>query len=69
MGLALNNNFVYWIDRNLNTIFRASKYPGNTTQAERFKTNMENLRDIAIFDSTNQPSKVSTFSKLRSLYR
>lgn len=60
MGLALNNNFVYWIDRNLNTIFRASKYPGNTTQAERFKTNMENLRDIAIFDSTNQPSKADT---------
>lgn len=58
MGLALNGNSLYWIDRNLATIFKASKYPGNTTQPERFKTNMPNLRDIAIFDISNQPSKV-----------
>nr|XP_045622888.1 low-density lipoprotein receptor-related protein 2-like isoform X5 [Procambarus clarkii] len=60
MGLALYNNHVYWIDRNLGTIFRASKYPGNTTQPERFKTNMDSLRDIAIFDVSNQPSKADT---------
>ncbi|CAL4174127.1 unnamed protein product, partial [Meganyctiphanes norvegica] len=60
MGLALNNNLLYWIDRNLNTIFRASKYPGNTTAPERFKTDMRSLRDIAIFDVANQPAKVIT---------
>ncbi|XP_064102114.1 low-density lipoprotein receptor-related protein 2-like [Macrobrachium nipponense] len=60
LGLALSNENIYWIDRNLATIFRASKYPGNTTQPEIFKTNMENLRDIAIFDISNQPSKVDT---------
>lgn len=58
MGLALNGNSLYWIDRNLATIFKASKYPGNTTRPEQFKTNMANLRDIAIFDIGNQPSKV-----------
>lgn len=60
MGLALYNDFVYWTDRNLGTIFRASKYPGNaTTVPERFKTNLRSLRDIAIFNDNNQPSKVS----------
>lgn len=59
MGLALHNNYVYWIDRNLQTIFRASKYAENHTQPERFKSNMGSLRDIAIYDISNQPSKVS----------
>lgn len=65
MGLALHNNYVYWIDRNLQTIFRASKYPGNTTQPERFKTNLGSLRDIAVYDISNQPSKVSNQCSLR----
>ncbi|KAK8402469.1 hypothetical protein O3P69_000706 [Scylla paramamosain] len=60
MGLALYQDYVYWIDRNLRTIFRASKHPGNTTLPERFKTNLGSLRDIAIFDDSNQPTKAET---------
>lgn len=58
MGLALFNGSVYWLDRNLGTIFKASKYPGNETQAVRFKSNLKSLRDISIFDAVNQPTKV-----------
>ncbi|KAK4320921.1 hypothetical protein Pmani_008239 [Petrolisthes manimaculis] len=54
------NNDVYWVDSTLDAINKASKYPGNTTQAERFKTNMPKLRDIAIYDISNQPSKADT---------
>ena len=58
MGLALSGDHVYWIDRNINTIFKASKHPGNISPPERFKTNLDSLRDIAIFDANNQPTKV-----------
>ncbi|XP_076061029.1 low-density lipoprotein receptor-related protein megalin isoform X2 [Oratosquilla oratoria] len=57
MGLALNGDKLYWVDRNLGTIFRASKHSGSETPPERFKTGLESLRDIAIYDVTNQPVK------------
>lgn len=55
MGIALLKNTVYWVDRNLGCIFRASKQPGNTTLPEKVKTGLDNLRDVAIFDISNQP--------------
>ena len=63
MGLALFNGSVFWLDRNLGTIFKASKYAGNTTQPIRFKSNLKSLRDIAIFDAVNQPTKVIDTTK------
>lgn len=55
MGVAVHMGDVYWVDRNLNTVFRASKLPGNTSLATQVRTNLPKLRDIAIFDLTNQP--------------
>lgn len=55
MGIALLKNTVYWVDRNLGTVFRASKLPGNNTLPEKVKSGLDNLRDVAIFDISNQP--------------
>lgn len=56
MGIAVNMGSVYWVDRNLATIFKASKLPDNNTLPTKVRTNLPKLRDIAIFDLTNQPS-------------
>ncbi|XP_015791351.1 low-density lipoprotein receptor-related protein 2 [Tetranychus urticae] len=56
-GVAIHGSFVYWVDRNLRTIFRASKIasPNGTNTQEPIKSNLETLRDIVIYDSKNQP--------------
>lgn len=59
MGIAVYLGDVYWVDRNLQSVFKASKLPGNTSQPERLRTNLDRLRDIAIFDINNQPSDES----------
>lgn len=56
MGIAVHLSDVYWVDRNLLTIFKASKLPGNNTLPEKFRANLQKLRDIVIYDVTNQPS-------------
>ena len=63
MGIALLKNTVYWVDRNLGCLFRASKQPGNTTLPEKVKTGLDNLRDVAIFDISNQPQGDTPCSK------
>ena len=55
MGIAVHLNDVYWVDRNLLTVFKASKFPGNTTLPIKVRTNLQKLRDIVIYDQTNQP--------------
>ncbi|XP_066250185.1 low-density lipoprotein receptor-related protein 2 [Euwallacea similis] len=55
MGIAVYKSELYWVDRNLRSVFKASKFPGNTTIPTRVRTNLDKLRDIAIFDITNQP--------------
>jgi len=56
MGIAVHLTDVYWVDRNLMTVFKASKVPGNTSSPTQIRTNLEKLRDIAIFDLNNQPA-------------
>lgn len=56
MGVAILAGSVYWVDRNLQTIYRASKLPGNTSMPEKVRTNLPKLRDIVIFDISNQPT-------------
>ncbi|KAF5276464.1 hypothetical protein FQA39_LY06533 [Lamprigera yunnana] len=56
MGIAVHMGDIYWVDRNMQTVFKASKLPGNTTLPTRVRTNLQKLRDIAIFDITNQPA-------------
>lgn len=63
MGLALLKGTVYWVDRNLATIFRASKLPGNVTAPETVKSGLDSLRDIAIFDVSTQPQSESPCSR------
>lgn len=56
MGIAIHLGDVYWVDRNLQTVFKASKLPGNTSLPIRLRTNLQKLRDIAIYDINNQPA-------------
>lgn len=55
MAIAIHLGDVYWVDRNLLTVFKASKLPGNMTLPEKVRTNLQKLRDITIYDVTNQP--------------
>lgn len=57
MGIAVHKGDVYWVDRNLQSVFKASKFPGNTSQPIAIRTNLQKLRDIAIFDILNQPDE------------
>ncbi|XP_060535234.1 low-density lipoprotein receptor-related protein 2 [Cylas formicarius] len=59
MGVAVYKGDVYWVDRNLRAVFKASKVPGNVSVPTRVRTNLEKLRDIAIFDVTTQPADES----------
>lgn len=56
MGVAVYQSKVYWVDRNLRSIFRADKNPTNDTKVESMRADMDTLRDIVIFDEKNQPS-------------
>lgn len=55
MGIAVHKSDVYWVDRNLASVFKASKLAGNTSLPSSLRTNLPRLRDIAIFDVANQP--------------
>lgn len=59
MGIAVHMGDVYWVDRNLQTVFKASKLPGNTSLPTSVRTNLQKLRDIAIYDISNQPQEDS----------
>jgi low density lipoprotein-related protein 2 len=54
-GLAVFGDKVYWVDRNLQALFRASKYPDNSTEPEKILANLETVRDVAVFAQSNQP--------------
>lgn len=56
MGVAIHRSDVYWVDRNLQTVFKASKIPEeNVTLPTQVRTGLQRLRDIAIYDVINQP--------------
>ncbi|KAK0162271.1 hypothetical protein PV327_008621 [Microctonus hyperodae] len=55
MGVAIYGPNVYWVDRNLQTVFSASKLPGETKLPKQIRTNLPKLRDIVIFDASTQP--------------
>ena len=54
-GLAIFRDMVYWVDRNLAMIQKASKFPQQVAKAEPVRTGMQDLRDIVFFDGENQP--------------
>lgn len=63
MGVAVSGQYVYWADRNLRTIYKASKFQTNTTgPPEPVKSDLNMLRDIVVFDSSNQPPASSPCS-------
>ncbi|XP_043484789.1 low-density lipoprotein receptor-related protein 2 [Leptopilina heterotoma] len=55
IGLAIFGQDMYWVDRNLDTVYKASKLSGNYTLPMSIRTNLQKLRDIAIFDPSVQP--------------
>ncbi|XP_015909717.1 low-density lipoprotein receptor-related protein 2 isoform X1 [Parasteatoda tepidariorum] len=63
MGVAIHVSKVYWVDRNLRTIYRADKNPKNDTKVESIRADMDTLRDIVIYDIKNQPTADSPCSK------
>lgn len=64
-GISILDSKIYWVDRNLRTIFKGSKYSENkTTLPEPFKSNLDTLRDIVIFDAKNQPPAETSCSRL-----
>ena len=54
-GLALLKGDIFWVDRNLGNIFKASKLPSQVAAPQIVKTGLESLRDIALVDRLNQP--------------
>ncbi|KAL0271000.1 UNVERIFIED_CONTAM: hypothetical protein PYX00_008246 [Menopon gallinae] len=55
MGIAVHLGDVYWVDRNLESVYKASKLATNNSRPVAIRTNLQKLRDIAIFDLSNQP--------------
>ncbi|KAK3083345.1 hypothetical protein FSP39_020255 [Pinctada imbricata] len=53
-GVAVKGNFVFWVDRNLKKVFKGHKIEKDR-EPNILKNNLENLRDIAIFDKAVQP--------------
>ena len=54
-GLALLRGDLYWVDRNLGTIAKASKLPSQVALPQTVKSGLESLRDIMMVDRQNQP--------------
>ena len=54
-GLSILKGNIYWVDRNLENIFKASKLPKQVASPEVVKTGLEKLRDIVLVDRQNQP--------------
>ena len=66
-GASILGSQVYWVDRNLRTIFHGNKYgseSGSEQTPDYFKSNLDTLRDIVIFDAQNQPPGESPCSRL-----
>ncbi|XP_077869877.1 low-density lipoprotein receptor-related protein 2-like [Saccoglossus kowalevskii] len=54
-GLAIFKDEVFWVDRSLKNVYKASKEPGDVNYPTFIKTGIESLRDVAIFDDEIQP--------------
>ncbi len=54
-GLSILGQEVYWVDRNLETVQKASKVANQVAAPKTLRSGLENLRDIVILDPANQP--------------
>uniref|UniRef100_A0A8C5KSR3 Low-density lipoprotein receptor-related protein 2 n=1 Tax=Jaculus jaculus TaxID=51337 RepID=A0A8C5KSR3_JACJA len=54
-GIAVFENSIIWVDRNLKKIFRASKEPGHVEPPLVIRDNIDWLRDVTVFDEHVQP--------------
>ena len=54
-GLAILRGDIYWVDRNLGHIAKASKFPSQVAAPQIVKNGLETLRDIMLVDKQNQP--------------
>ncbi|XP_071103874.1 low-density lipoprotein receptor-related protein 2-like [Haliotis cracherodii] len=62
-GLALYGNYIYWVDKNLKELYRVSNTGDQSQKAEVIKSNLLNVRDVAIFDKSSQPAGTSPCTK------
>lgn len=56
-GIALFGDNIFWVDKNIRSLLRMSKLEENGTNVkiDSIKADLENLRDVAIFDASTQP--------------
>lgn len=54
-GLSILKGDLYWVDRNLQNIYKSSKLPGQVAAPVIVKSGLQNLRDITMMDVSNQP--------------
>ncbi|XP_041123031.1 low-density lipoprotein receptor-related protein 2 [Polyodon spathula] len=54
-GISIFGNYMIWVDRNLKKVFQASKQPGNADAAEVIRDKLNDLQDVAVFDTHVQP--------------
>ncbi|XP_013781727.1 low-density lipoprotein receptor-related protein 2-like [Limulus polyphemus] len=55
VGVAVVGSEMYWVDQNLQTVFKATKQPGDTSSPKLIKSDLYTLMDIVIFDKNVQP--------------
>lgn len=73
-GLAILADDLFWVDRNLKTVFKGSKLnrldrnrnSSSLLPPETVKSDIEKLRDVVMYDSRNQPLSLSPCSPVKS---
>lgn len=55
-GIAVFEESIIWVDRNLKKVFQASKEPGSTEAPGVIRDNVNMLRDVTVFDQRTQPT-------------
>ncbi|KAJ8319794.1 hypothetical protein KUTeg_001381 [Tegillarca granosa] len=59
-GLAVDEFSIYWVDRNLKRVFKLDKNSPSTSKPTILKNNLDNLRDITLFNAKLQTSVESS---------
>ncbi|TRY92935.1 hypothetical protein DNTS_033821 [Danionella cerebrum] len=58
-SVAIFGENMLWVDRKLGKLFQGSKQPGNTETPEVIRDGIEDLIDVAVFDSHVQPTSAN----------
>uniref|UniRef100_H2YAY1 EGF-like domain-containing protein n=1 Tax=Ciona savignyi TaxID=51511 RepID=H2YAY1_CIOSA len=58
-GVAVYQDYIYWVDPTWKSLFRASTDPSNQDDPEKLRDGLENPQDVAIYDQSIQPDDPS----------